>query len=57
MEGPALSIRPFTLEKVPMHGFDQSVELTIPPMSTLYLAAEAQTRAASRPEADREENL
>ena len=43
-----------------MHGFDQSVELTIPPMSTLYLAAESprKPRAARRArKPDREENL
>ena len=50
----------YPCEKVPMHGFDQSVELTIPPMSTLYLAAESprKPRAARRArKPDREENL
>lgn len=50
----------YPCEKVPMHGFDQSVELTIPPMSTLYLAAESprKPRAARRArKPDREETL
>ncbi|MCQ5343772.1 alpha amylase C-terminal domain-containing protein, partial [Megasphaera massiliensis] len=27
----------FTAQHVPMHGMDQSIELTLPPLSTIYL--------------------